>query len=177
MHAFVHTFADVPEGSNQLKQAVISYDIHGRAQTTVIDLQSGYATLIGDLIQVTLAKIQWSACKDDFFLKHGHLQLVSCKSLTEQGIDSRTILTLRPKALRSPLEGKDKVNMFRWHSRSSYETAKITSSWASFISKFEIFPERPSPRTARFWGRGEHRFQFFVSDLRRGRLRYREGGM
>jgi hypothetical protein len=105
MHAFVHTFADVPEGSNQLKQAVISYDIHGRAQTTVIDLQSGYATLIGDLIQVTLAKIQWSACKDDFFLKHGHLQLVSCKSLTEQGIDSRTILTLRSKALRSPLEG------------------------------------------------------------------------
>ena len=40
-----------------------------------------------------------------FFLKHGHLQLEPCKSLAEQGIDSQTILTLRPKALHSPVEG------------------------------------------------------------------------
>ena len=100
------TVADVtPKGSDQLEQAVVNYDSHGRTQTTVIDLQAGYHTLVGDLIRVTIQKIQWNVSKDQFFLKHGHRQLESCKSLAAQGVDSRTILTLRHKALRSPVAG------------------------------------------------------------------------
>jgi len=96
--------ADVSEG-RQLEQAVVNYDSQGRNRTIVIDLNSGYETLTSDLIQAALARIQSSAPKDHFSLRHNFLQLDSCKSLAAQGVDSRTILTLRHKALRSPVAG------------------------------------------------------------------------